>query len=541
MKKRILTIVIAYILSAAIIVSGIVLAVSPKEFTVTFDLNEGTLIEGELVQTVEEASQIQLPKVEREGYHFAGWDKAVINLSADTTVKALWSLFEMTVEFRYTDGTYVSGEFIQKVNVGSRLEPPIIVKEGYTLAWEDESGNIVDPKKLKRNAILTATWVPQECTISFVDHLGQPLEGVDSVIAGYLEKTPILPSLTIDDKQLLVWKVFGTDDEYVISGQPWTYLGNRRLEPVLVDASVNIISYNLNGGTGCGPFMLNEGQVTSITNPTREGYLFAGWMRADENWQEIGENCVTDLVIESNTREDVYLIAKWASQEFEVTFITQEGTFADGTNTFNRTMRYGEKIENLPVLIGTDIEYDWKFEGQIIKNGENWNIPCEKEITVVATFKGVYIITLDLSYDLKLSKKIISPNTKWEITWIDDTFYYLHITCSVPQGQSLSFKVKEDDLITLQLPQATVVTPTTRFGDAPEFAFGEKWRYYYSDGYVDFKIKNGVITEIKKYVDVNDIGTTINLNQVEQIFAGAEEVDGIKNIVLKPYCKRDWS
>jgi uncharacterized repeat protein (TIGR02543 family) len=283
--------------------------------------------------------------------------------------------------------------------------------------------------------------------------------------------------------------------------------------------------------------VLDEGKATSITNPTGEGYIFAGWMRADENWEEIGANLEKDLVIDANVQEDVYLIAKWASEEFEVTFFTQEGTFADGTQTLKRTMRYGEKIENLPVLIGTDIAYDWKFEGQVINNGENWNIPCEKEITVVATFKGVYIITLDLNYDLKLSKKLVAPNKKWEITWIDDTFYYLHITCSVPQGQSLSFKIK--DLSTLQLPQATVVTPTTRFGDAPEFAFGGKWRYYCSDGYVDFKVKNGTITEIRKYVD--DIGTAISLNDVEQIFAQAEDVDGIKNIVLKPYCKRDWS
>ncbi len=537
MKKRILTIVLACILSLTAIVAELIFVSRPKEFTVTFDLNEGTLIEGELVQTVEEASQIQLPKVEREGYHFAGWDKAVINLTTDATVKALWSLFEMTVEFRYTDGTYVSGEFVQKVNIGSRLEPPVIVKEGYTLAWADESGNIVDPKKLKRNAILTATWVPQECTISFVDRLGQPLEGVESVVAGYLEKTPLLPKYSVDDKKLLAWKIYGTEDEYVISGQQWTYLGNRRLEPVLVDNSVDIVSYNLNGGTGCEPLVLDEGKATSITNPTREGYIFAGWMRADENWEEIGTNLEKDLVIDANVQEDVYLIAKWASEEFEVTFFTQEGTFADGTQTLKRTMRYGEKIENLPVLIGTDIAYDWKFEGQVINNGENWNIPCEKEITVVATFKGVYIITLDLNYDLKLSKKLVAPNKKWEITWIDDTFYYLHITCSVPQGQSLSFKIK--DLSTLQLPQATVVTPTTRFGDAPEFAFGGKWRYYCSDGYVDFKVKNGTITEIRKYVD--DIGTAISLNDVEQIFAQAEDVDGIKNIVLKPYCKRDWS
>ena len=540
MKKRILTIIIACVLTMGIVGGGLLMTVLSKEFTVTFDLNGGTLIEGELVQTVEEASQIRLPKVEKEGYHFAGWDKAVISLKEDATVKALWTLFEMTVEFRYTDGTFVSGELIQKVNVGNRLEPPIITKEGFTLAWEDESGNIIDPKQLNRSAILNAVWIPNESTISFVNEAGEPIEEVESVKASYLENTPILPSLTIGDQKVLVWKVFGTEDEYVISGQTWEYLEETKLlEPVWIDKSVYTISYVIDGGKGCSPFVLNVGEETVIENPTKEGYLFSGWMRADEDWQEVGEFPEKNLTIDSAVQENIYLIAKWAAEEFEVTFVTKEGTFADGTQSFKKTLRYGEKIEGLPTLIDTEIEYVWKYNDYVVKDGLYWNIPCEKQITMFASFKGLYTINLDLNYDLKLSKKIVPVNEEWSISWIDDTFYYLHITCSVPQGQSVSYMVK--DLLQLQLPQATVVTPTTRFGDAPEFAFGGKWRYYYSEGYIDFKIKNGVVSEIKKYKDVYDDGTVLTIDQVEAIFETAEEIEGVKNIVLKPYCKRDWS
>ncbi len=160
------------------------------------------------------------------------------------------------------------------------------------------------------------------------------------------------------------------------------------------------------------------------------------------------------------------------------------------------------------------------------------------KVQVVEEFNG-YLITLSPDYDLKLSYSKVTPSQEWEITEIDQSFYYLHVTCGMTGEQSQTFVV--EDLRTLELPSVEVIFPKSSIAGVSEFSFGDKWRYYYSDGYVDFKIENGSISEIVKYKNVQDFGKNITMEDVEEIFSNQEIVDGYRNITLSPYCKRAWS
>lgn len=160
------------------------------------------------------------------------------------------------------------------------------------------------------------------------------------------------------------------------------------------------------------------------------------------------------------------------------------------------------------------------------------------KVQVVEEFNG-YSITLSPNYDMKLSYSKVTPSQDWEITEIDQSYYYLHVTCGIKGEQSQTFVV--EDLSTLELPSVEVIFPKSSIAGVSEFSFGDKWRYYYSDGYIDFKIDDGSISEIVKYKNVQDFGKEITMEDVEQIFSNQEIVNGYRNITLSPYCKRAWS
>jgi hypothetical protein len=146
---------------------------------------------------------------------------------------------------------------------------------------------------------------------------------------------------------------------------------------------------------------------------------------------------------------------------------------------------------------------------------------------------------LSLDYDIKLRYDKVAPSEDWDITIIDQTFYYLHLICKITGQQSQT--ITTNNLSALILPTVEVVSPTSSIAGVTEFSFGDKWRYYYSDGYIDFKIEDGSISEIVKYKNVQDFGKEITMEDVEQIFSNQEIVNGYRNITLSPYCKRAWS
>lgn len=226
----------------------------------------------------------------------------------------------------------------------------------------------------------------------------------------------------------------------------------------------------------------------------------------------------------------------------ELTFnMPSYGVLPEGTSLFayvdasRYTAVYNALEGTFTITVGNDFEEGKQYFVTIFsEDGKAFSGMVE----VKEEFKG-YLINLSLDYDIKLRYDKVAPSEDWDITIIDQTFYYLHLTCKITGQQSQT--ITTNDLSTLILPTVEVVSPTSSIAGVSEFSFGDKWRYYYSGGYIDFKIEDGSISEIVKYKNVQDFGKEITREDVEQIFSNQEIVDGYRNITLSPYCKRAWS
>ena len=72
-----------------------------KTYTVQFDLNGGTLISGELEQTVSQGKSATAPTVAKDGCYLHSWSTSFKNVTKDIVVKAIWE-WETSAGFKYT-------------------------------------------------------------------------------------------------------------------------------------------------------------------------------------------------------------------------------------------------------------------------------------------------------------------------------------------------------------------------------------------------------------------------------------------------------
>lgn len=76
-----------------------------KSYTVTFDLDGGTLIAGDVQQRVTQGHDANPPKVAKEGHYFLRWSGSYSKVTSDTTVKAIWE-YETTPGIVYADSEF---------------------------------------------------------------------------------------------------------------------------------------------------------------------------------------------------------------------------------------------------------------------------------------------------------------------------------------------------------------------------------------------------------------------------------------------------
>ncbi len=114
MKEKLKLIVILGVEFAAIAIMLVLIFMAGKQqFTVTFDLNGGTLISGSVEQSVSQGGNATPPSVVKEGHYLLGWSGNYRSVTHDATVTAIWE-YETTPGIEYqTHKTYstISGCF----------------------------------------------------------------------------------------------------------------------------------------------------------------------------------------------------------------------------------------------------------------------------------------------------------------------------------------------------------------------------------------------------------------------------------------------
>ncbi len=125
---------------------------SIETYQVQYDLNGGTLLEGELIQIVERGDVAKEPKTEREGYKFDGWTRSSENIISDRVIQAKWKT-AYQVEFDPAGGELVSGELVQQVGEGDMPRTPAVSKSGMNFkGWSPAV------KETYEDARYEATW-----------------------------------------------------------------------------------------------------------------------------------------------------------------------------------------------------------------------------------------------------------------------------------------------------------------------------------------------------------------------------------------------
>lgn len=95
-KTKFLIIVISEFVIIMVILILIFFA-GKKVYTITFDINGGTLLNGDLVQKVTQGQNATPPIITKEGCFFLAWEGKYLKVTKDATIKAIW-------EYETTDG-----------------------------------------------------------------------------------------------------------------------------------------------------------------------------------------------------------------------------------------------------------------------------------------------------------------------------------------------------------------------------------------------------------------------------------------------------
>ena len=457
-----------------------------KEFTVTFNPDGGVRVGGgELVQTVKSAADIYLPIVEKEGYTFMVWDKVISEIDSDTTVKAVWKPNMFKVTFVVSGGTHISGDLVQTVLRGRDLVAPVYERDGYVLIWDKNLSEINEA------CTVNGIWVASQYNLSFVNSDGSVFAGTESLIVNYGEEVPKLPEGTKGDQRIFAWKKQGTIQDYVYDGQKWEYTEDLVLEPVY--RTGYRIKYDFNGGT----FRLNPIRVptsgnTIINSPTKDGYVFVGWVETDANGNILeGAKPNENLVISSSTKRDIYLKAIWQEEVYSIDLTTIYGHFANGKQIISMQVVFGEKVGELPKIFGTEAIFSYfKYGEKIITPDTVWDIK-EGSVILEAVFQKTYIFNLVLECKLMYSGVI---------------------QCSVPEGTPLVYKLTEGDQ--LILPTATVILPEG-VNDPYAYAF-VGWIYYKDDG-TRVEVKSGTVVTESNFSGVAEEQGIVRIDLISRV------------------------
>jgi hypothetical protein len=261
---------------------------APKVFTITFDSAGGSPVQS---ISLEVGATIRAPSEPvRTGYTFSGWEPSLPQTMPDRDVEvvAKWDVNSYTITFDSAGGSQVPS---MKLDYGSPVAAPSSpVREGYVFSGWSPSLPATMPAE---DLLLTARWAAKSFTIAF-DSAGGT--AVPSITQMYGSPVSAPPDPTREGHTFAGWEpaIPATMPDHDVT--------------VTAGWSVNnyTISFDSKGGSPVSGITQAYGTpIRAPSNPTREGYAFAGW-----------EPSLPATMLAGDLR----LAARWEARIYTVTF-----------------------------------------------------------------------------------------------------------------------------------------------------------------------------------------------------------------------------
>ena len=279
----------------------------PNTYTVRFDTGEGSKVDPQTI--IEGKTVIRPADPSMDGYDFQGW---LLNgqaydwntpITGDITLTASWTekaptLF--TVAFNTGGASNIPS---QKVKEGDKAARPTDPKRtGYTFTGWQLNGKDYDWNiPITTDIILTATWQKNETpkpvfyTVKFDTGNGSKID-LQTIQQGGKVKKPADP--TLNGYKFVGWQLDGKDYDFntaVSKDMTLTAVWEANtMPPTVKKHTVTVTLYD--GKTE--RYEVKDGEkLTLPSNPTRDGYVFDGFIDKDGNVYDMSKPVVKDLTL----------------------------------------------------------------------------------------------------------------------------------------------------------------------------------------------------------------------------------------------------
>lgn len=358
----------------------------------TLDLDKIIVAEGKQIKSI-------TATVDSTAYSIGSTVKNLTTANnADVPVTVTFEDIYYNISYELNGGTVTSNPVKALINTNTTLNEP--TKTGYTFSgWTVSSGTAtISDSTLKITAEndvkLTANWTANTYNVYYNNGTSDILLSTsgctyDEFCTLDLSKIVLASGYQLDHIEATIdgsTSVVG-DKVYNLTT---TANGKFYVTPVFEKIQYSI-TYNLNGGkiTNENSSVITVGTTLTLTEPTREGYTFAGWEVTS------GSANVTNTSVVLKNVGDVSLKAKWNVKQFTIDFDLNDGV---GTvSSVSCTYVSCELPDTIPTKTGYDFE-GWMYEGTLYEAGDKVTIEATGTITLTAKWVNskVYKIKYDL-------------------------------------------------------------------------------------------------------------------------------------------------
>ena len=317
-------------------------------YTVSFNSNGGTSCSS---QQVEEGYYLEnIPTTTRKGYTFDRWNYDFKNepIKSNITAKAIWTANNYKITYNPNGGS-VSSE-TQTVTFDEHYSLLTPSRLGYTFkGWKTSSGSYFANSgtwNLDQDISLTAEWEIVYYSIAY-ELNGGSSSGIVLKSSYTVGDSFTIPSPTRNGYTFKGWSLSSSlsDAEIDYSVSKGT-TGNLKFYAKW-QANSYTVTYDVNGGDALeeNTQTVTYGENTTLANPSREGYDFAGWYN--------GSNKVSNG--DWNIADDVTLTARWEATEYAIKY-----NLNGGINSSNNPPKYTIESETIVLEDATREGYTFK-------------------------------------------------------------------------------------------------------------------------------------------------------------------------------------